>query len=164
MAKRMLIVTDLRVESLNTLRLALEHAGEEQVEIVLMYAETSPDSITEMLFHNPEYRIKELVKPEFQEALAILKNRYENVICSLRIRLFSGFTTNAFRNFAEGLRIEVVYLPRTYQLQPGERGFDPTPYIKKSGLPYHELDYTPGANSVKDNVLDSLFKLDTVRA
>jgi hypothetical protein len=162
MAKRMLIVTDLRVESLNTLRLALEHAGEEPVEIVLMYAEASPDSITEMLFHNPEHRIKELVKPDFREALAILKNRYENVIRSLRIRLFSGFSTNAFRNFADGLRMEVVYLPRTYQLQPGERGFDPAPYIKKSGLPYHELDYVPGADSVSDRAFESHFKLDTI--
>lgn len=162
MAKRILVVTDLKVESLNTLRLALEHAGEKEVDIVLMYAEVSPDSITELLFHDPEQRLMRLVTPEYKEALAILKNRYENVIRSMRVKLFSGYSANALRNFADALKTEVVYLPSTYQLNPGPRGFDPIPLIKKSGLPYHELDYNPGAYKISDKALESLFKLDTV--
>ena len=100
MAKRILAVTDFTVESLNVLRLALKNTSESNLQVILMYAEAASDAIGDLLFRSPQSRINELTTPEFAAALAILKNHYEHEIQSLRIMVFSGYSTVAFQNFA----------------------------------------------------------------
>lgn len=51
--KNILIPIDFTIESLNTLKFALEENKNEQLTVVLMYATHLSDSITELLFiHN----------------------------------------------------------------------------------------------------------------
>jgi hypothetical protein len=160
MAKKLLVVTDFSIESLNILRLALNNTLEKQVDVVLMYAETPTDSISELLFQSNQKRINELMTPDFSEALAILKNRFESTIRSLRFEIFSGYSVNALRNFIEGNRIDTIYLPKNYSLQPAKNGFDPIPLIKKSKLPYQELIWDPNILKSVDETLDRLFELE----
>ncbi|MBP7642450.1 MAG: hypothetical protein KA767_03880, partial [Saprospiraceae bacterium] len=68
MQKRILIPTDFNVESLNTMKRALERVDDGDVEVILFYSEYLSDSITEMLFYNPEKRLNELITPVFEEA------------------------------------------------------------------------------------------------
>jgi hypothetical protein len=66
MPKRILIPIDFSVESLNTLKRALDGLGDTHVEVILMYAEYLSDSITELLFYSPDDKRKELVTPIYQ--------------------------------------------------------------------------------------------------
>ena len=158
MQKTILVPTDFCVASLNTLRLALEQTPEnEAVHVVLMYAEYLDDSITELLFYSPKKRVEALKNAEFEEALAILKNRFENRIASVRYELFHGYNRSALRCFVQANEVSTIYIPQSYQFKPAQRGFDPIPLIKKSKLAIQELEWEDRHSFFEANQLQLLF-------
>jgi hypothetical protein len=157
MPKRILIPIDFNVESLNTLRRALDGLGDTQVDVVLMYSEYLSDSITEMLFYSPDQKRKEMMPPIFKEALTILKNRYEKTLLSISIEFFNGSGTAAFKNFVEGQKIDIIFIPKGYTWKPLKKGFNPIPIIKKSKLPFHEMGWEKPVDEVHQYQLSYLF-------
>lgn len=139
MEKTILVPIDFKVESLNALRLALNtiHAG--KVNVVLMYAKYPIDSITEFLFYSPDNVVDSLKTREFDEAIAIIKNRYESLLNRIDIELFYGFGTSALSNFLEAHRVDTVYFSKNYSLSCSKKGFDPIPMLKKTGIGYEEV-------------------------
>jgi hypothetical protein len=156
MVKTILIPIDFSIESLNTLKIALNGLHNSRADIILMYAEYTSDSITELLFYSPEKRLKILLKPEFEEALAVLKNRFEKVIETIRIELFHGYGVNAFVNFIEGNNVDTIFIPKTYTLKLLSNGFNPIPIIKKSKLPYAEADWVASIRTSQEDQLNHL--------
>lgn len=157
MPKRILIPIDFSIESLNTLKRALDGLGDTQVEAILMYSEYLSDSITELLFYSPDEKRKKMVTPIFQEALTILKNRYEKVLISIKIEFFHGYGSPTFRSFIEGQKIDIIFIPKNYTLKPLKNGFNPIPIIKKSKLPYHEIGWEKIEGVVHQHQLSYLF-------
>jgi hypothetical protein len=157
MPKRILIPIDFNVESLNTLKRALDGLGDTEVEVVLMYSEYLSDSITEMLFYSPDEKRKEMVTPIFKEALTILKNRYERMLLSINIEFFHGYGTGAFKSFVEGQKIDIIFIPKNYTWKPLKNGFNPIPIIKKAKLPYHEMGWEKPVDDVHQYHLSYLF-------
>lgn len=155
MPKKLLIPIDFKVESLITLKYALNEINEE-VEVVLLYAEYLSDSITELLFYSPNEKRKSLMTPEFNEALSIIKNRFENTLIKLNIAFFHGDNVSAFRNFVEGNKIDSIYIPKNYKLKLFKNGFDPIPLIQKSKLGYQEVEWQKLSDS-GSNDLSYLF-------
>lgn len=141
MRKTILIPIDGRVESLATLRMALQNLESHDLHIVLMYSEYLNDSITDLLFYNAAKRLKTIITPAFEEALSVLKNRYETSFQSISIELFHGATVNAFRNFAAAKKIDIAWLPGAKSLKPAKNGFDPSSLIKKSGIAVHVVEW-----------------------
>lgn len=141
MHKRILIPIDFHVESLNTLKLALEQNSSGTVNVTLMYAEYLSGSITDLLFYSSSEIISSLNNPEFEEAISILNNKYPRVITGIRIELFHGFLYNAFKNFTNAHRIDEIYVPKSYALKIKRKGFDPMPLIRKSPLPVREMHW-----------------------
>ncbi len=151
MAETILVPIDFRVASLNTLKLALESYPGQQVRVVLMYAETLDDSITELLFYTPDKKIKDLTSPEFKEALEVLKNRFEGTIWGdITILLFHGQTSMAFTNFAKANGIDTVFIPQTYRLAPPKKAFDPTSLIRKSAISFREVGWVSPRNTTTE--------------
>jgi hypothetical protein len=161
MIKTVLVPIDFTIESLNTLKITLNDLVDTQVNVVLMYSEYTSDSITELLFYSPEKRLKTLLKPEFMEALTAIKNRFENVIDCISIEFFHGYGVNAFVNFVEGKKIDIISIPSEYKLKPQSNGFDPLPIIKKSKLPYQEVNWLPNKYAPKEEELSHLFNYHT---
>lgn len=158
MEKKILIPIDFKIESLNTLKHALEERKQEKSTVILMYSAYISDSITELLFYNPVKIIKALASSDFNDATAILINTYESSLLSLKIELFTGINKNAFLNFYEAQGIDLIYLPKDYCLKPDKNGFDPIPLIKKSKVEYKEVAWVSGHSSVSKNELNQLFK------
>lgn len=157
MSKRILIPTDFSVESLNTLRKALDSLGDTEVVVILMHSEYLSDSITELLFYDPEVKRRAMITPAFQEAINILKNKYDSIFTDMRIECFHGYGVSAFKNFVEGQKIDIIFIPKSYTLQPPKNGFDPIPIIKRSKLTSYEMDW-PKSNDISDvQHLASLF-------
>lgn len=157
MAKTILIPIDFKVQSLNTLKLALADSQADDVTVILVYPETLSDSITELMFYSPGKRIRALTGAEFKKALDILVNRFERQVSDIRIELLHAPHRQFLLNFLKAHRISEIYVPKRYQLSPGANGFDPIPGLKKSGLPVYEMDWEPGsAGSV--NELNALFR------
>lgn len=138
MEKTILVPVDFNVECLNTLKLALRRNEEKLNTVVLMYPYAGTTSITELMFNSPNKVINSLRTREFDDALAIIKNRFAKSVKRIRFELFSGHNNNAFENFVEGNRIDEIYIPKLYKLKPA-KGFNPLPIIKKSKLPVHEI-------------------------
>ncbi|MES2616985.1 MAG: hypothetical protein V4613_03850 [Bacteroidota bacterium] len=158
MAKTILIPIDFSIESLNTLKLALEQNKHEPLNVVLMYAETLSSSITELLFYSPGKTIQSLTSLQFNDAITIIKNTYESTLQLIRIELFHGFTKSALANFYEANKIDLVYLPMHYRLSIKKNAFDPIPLIKKSHIPYHEVSWNSNTRATNEDELNQLFK------
>jgi hypothetical protein len=157
MATTILIPTDFCVESLNTLKLALRSLENERVNVILMYSEILPDSITELLFYNSKDTIKKLKTAEFEEALAVIKNRYESKLISVEFEVFQGTTSRILRNFVEANDVDHIFIPKNYRFRLTENGFNPISAIKKSKLPYDEIEWRD--SSVDELQLSALFKV-----
>jgi hypothetical protein len=157
MATKILIPTDFHVESLNTLKLSVNLIDDDEVNVVLMYAENLSSSITELLFYDPKKIIESLKTTEFEVAISILKNRYETRINSISYEIFHGYRVAALEHFIEAKGIDLIYLPKTYKLQMPKNGFDPIPMIKKSNLTFKELSWQVGKRTSEEVQLNTLF-------
>jgi len=158
MPRSILIPVDFRIESLNTLKFALGHHADQDVVVVLVYAVALTMSITDLLFYSRERMRDTHSTPAFDEALAILKNKHASIVKRIVVEPFHGVTQGAFSTFIEAHRIDDVYVPRRYRLVPMEQGgFDILPFIRKSALPVHEVDWDIRSGAQGRDDLDSLF-------
>ncbi len=155
--KTILVPTDFRVASLNTLRWALEESNESTVDVVLLYCETLDDSITERLFYSPRRIIDGLLTADYKDAISILRNRFENKLGELRIELFHGKTQPAFDTLLNTLNIDAIYLSTLYRLHRPGRTFDPASYIKQGKVPYYEVAWFPQDVITTEDSLENLF-------
>jgi hypothetical protein len=158
MIKKILIPIDFKIESLNTLKYALEERKQEQSSIILMYSEYSSDSITDLLFYHPAKITRALASAHFNDAIDIITNTYESSLHSCKIEVFHGLNRNAFLNFYEAKEIDLIYLPKEYKLKPHKNGFDPIPLIKRSKVEYREVIWTSEQDTTSKDELNHLFK------
>jgi hypothetical protein len=156
--KQILIPIDFNIESLNTLKLALEECKLQRVNILLIYAETLTNAITELVFYSNRKKIMALSSSQFNDALNILKNTYESSIQSIDIKLFHGFNKQAFINFCQANQVDVIYIPKYYQLAQKKNSFDPIPLIKKSNIPFIEVSWNSDSQTLSDDEINQLFK------
>ena len=77
---------------------------------------------------------------EFDDALAIIENRFERSIKHIKLRMFSGYNISAFDMFLKGNKVDEIYVPKAYGLNP-PTGFDPLPLIQKCTLPVYEINW-----------------------
>jgi hypothetical protein len=139
MSKTILIPTDFSVGSLSALKHTLAETGPDGVNVVLMHARLLSTSITDLLFHSPHKALAEQLRPEFNDALAILRNRFEGRVHGVKLALFHGRTVSAFRQFAQSHSVDEVHVPRGHALRLEGAAFDPMPLIRRSGLPVVEV-------------------------
>ncbi|MEZ4904786.1 MAG: hypothetical protein R2822_25055 [Spirosomataceae bacterium] len=116
MIKSVLIPIDFNVESLNSLKIALANGKGKRVKVTLLYGYALSDSITELLFYSASKITRSLMNPEFEEAITIIESRFESMIDSISIELFHGLNTTAFINLIKAKNIDMIYIPKSYQL------------------------------------------------
>lgn len=157
MFKTILVPIDFSVESLNTLKLALQKEGETKINVVLMYAANVSNSISDLLFYSPLKEIKQLSNAEFNEAVTVIKNRYESLIHVIRIELFHGHTPTAFKAFAEANKVDMIYVPKYYQLSLLKNGFNPISLIRKSKLNFQEIEWNVDNYTFDQSQMSAIF-------
>ncbi len=157
MQKTILVPIDFQIESLNTLKIALKSNEENLVSAVLMYAEHLSDSITDLLFYSPNKKIESLITEDFNDALTILHNRFQQTFVDFRIEFFNGNTTSAFKNFVIANKVDEIYVPKNYQLKSTENSFNPLRLISNSGLPIFNMDWQNNSQLSASDQLNALF-------
>jgi hypothetical protein len=157
MQKTILVPTDFRIESLNTLKLALKQNEQYELKVVLLYAELQSDSITDLIFYSPQKIIQSHITQGFRDAISILQNRFGPVFAGLKIELFHGHTNSAFANFLQARGVSEIYVPGRYSLQATGRAFDPAKLINTSGLPVFKMDWEPAGSLTEADQLHTLF-------
>lgn len=141
MKTRILIPTDLTIESLNTLKLALAQLPD--VEVVLVYPCILSNSISDLLFYSPSKILQQKMSQDFYAALEILKNHFESQLHSLKVELFHGNGLSALKNFLGANQIDSIYLPSRFQFKWEENSFDIVKLLLKTNLPIHKIDWQP---------------------
>ena len=155
--KTLLIPIDFTIESLNTVKHALAKHSAESINVLLLHSRHLSDSIPELLFYSKYDEMENLRTPAFEEALTILKNRFESNIKLLIIDVFHGFTAAAYASFAESRKVHVAYVPKSYSLKTEGNSFNPVPLIKRSGLPYIEVEWSITDQVNEQERLNTLF-------
>jgi|GEM_PF-232070 hypothetical protein len=141
MKRTILIPTDFSIESLIPVKQAALLSSYDEIEIVLMFCDLLPVSISDLLFYAPSKAIRQHSNREFEEACSIIMNKYASRISSMRTEVFHGTSDAAFDNFISGNRIDEVIYPKNYVLKEHRNGFSPLPYIKNSYLPCREVEW-----------------------
>jgi len=156
MKRTILIPTDFSIESLIPVKQAALLSSYNEIEIVLMFCDLLPNSISDLLFYTPAKVIGRYSNKEFDEACSIIMNKYASKISSLRTEVFNGTSDAAFENFISGNKIDEVIFPKNYVLKEHRNGFNPLPYIKNSYLPCREVEWKV-ANPHETASLSTLF-------
>jgi hypothetical protein len=141
MSHTVLIPIDFKVESLKSLKLVLNDNTHQKINVVLVYAEKSSGSITDMLFYSPSKRVSELCSEVFIEAVSMIKNRYDSVIGELRIEIFGGTTVSALKNFIDANKIDEIISPSNYEFKMDSKAFDLRPLFKGTGTPIKNISW-----------------------
>jgi hypothetical protein len=152
-----LIPTDFRVASLNTLRWALEQLDAPEVDVVLLHCETLDQSITELLFYSPRRLINDRRTTDFDDALSILLNHFAHKVGQVHLELFHGRSQSAFDALLQTLRIDAIYVAKLYSLYLTGRAFSSVPYIHRAAVPVIELGWIPPEVPAHTDSLEHLF-------
>lgn len=157
MIKTILVPIDFSIESLNTLKLALSMESNTKINVVLMYATNTSNSMTDLVFYSPKKEINRLSNAEFNEAITVIKNRYESLIHIIKFELFHSKTTAAFKAFVEGNKVDKIYIPKYYELMPLKNGFNPIPLIRKSKVNFEEIEWNVDNYTFDKSEMSALF-------
>lgn len=156
MEKKILIPTDFTIESLMLVKLAALNTPD-KLHIMLMYCYQSHNSISDLLFFSPDKVLKSVVSSQFNDACHVLQNKYSSRILSFNTVIFNRNTKNAFERFAEHLKVQEIYIPKTYSFKIRENNFDALPLIKKSRFITHEVDWVSQPDFPEKGTLAELF-------
>lgn len=155
MRKTILIPTDFTITPL----LLLKHAAAQTttpLDVVFLYCTTLPDSITDLLFYSPKKIIEAAVTTAFSEGCAVIQNKYPEKIQSIRFELFHGRSVDAFQIMAEMSAIDEVIIAQT-PFASRKRSFDPAPIIRRSQVPFREVDLESNVYVPERDLLTELF-------
>lgn len=127
--------TDLSQASLDLIEQTLAAAGNCELVIVLTLCQFQTDSISELLYYDKDEFIASLGGRTFKNALRVLRSKYPDANVKFNWEVFYGLNQAAFNTFITGNRINEAVIPEHYfPLTYSARHFDPTPYVRKSGL------------------------------
>lgn len=134
MTKTILIATDFSLESLNILKKVLKEkeASEDQFQynILLVSGYDSGDSIRDLLFNTKGTVFGKIRPQEFNDACAIIRNKYSHLINKIVCDIFTGSFQRTFNNYVKAENIEEAYFSPAIRSK-GKGKFDLAPYIKK---------------------------------
>jgi len=155
MRKTILIPTDFTITPLLLLKHAVAHTAT-PLDVVFLYCTPLPDSITDLLFYSPKKIIEAAVTPAFSEGCAVIQNKYPEKILSVHYELFHGRSVDAFEIMCEVIHIDeaiIAHAPAATHKQT----FDPAPIIRKSTVPFREVDLDSHVHVRERDLLTELF-------
>ncbi|MBU2914826.1 MULTISPECIES: hypothetical protein [Reichenbachiella] len=134
MKKRILIVTDFTVRSLNLLKEALttSHTKGETVDVVLVHGIFLPDSSIDLLFYSKRTLIKELTGSEFTSACHLIKNKYQSTLNIMTTDLFSGLSQRSFDEYLVKEQIDEIYMGSWKSKSCHSRSFDLNTFVRNT--------------------------------
>jgi hypothetical protein len=159
MKKTVLIPTDFTIDSLQILKKLLCNPNDElKYDIILVHGINLSDSISDLLYFSKKEIVEEMLSKDFDNALQIVKNKYNSIINSIRIELFSGYNGLAFDNFIEANKVDFAYIPNSYNYQlNNKKSVDIIPYINKSDLKVIHVEYETAEKTPEKGTIAEIF-------
>jgi hypothetical protein len=134
--KTLLIPTDFKLESLNAVSRLVETQYPEKLNIVMVHLLGITDAMGELALlsrRSAEYR---LISSDFYNTCTRLKQLHPDMIGSIDITFFYGYTMAAFRHFLEAHNVDAIVQLDDYNYELlTEKSINPNNLIQRSGLP-----------------------------
>lgn len=132
--KHLLIPTDFSIHSLKAVQAAVDAIPGHPLKITLFHLLSMPVAVTELLRRPKSIKGLNLVSEEFNDACAVLKNKYSSRIKDLKIEIAVGETKAFLANYLEGAKVDVVILQAGAKLDlPCKRSIDMVRLIRRTG-------------------------------
>jgi hypothetical protein len=144
--KKILLPTDLTVQSLSPVHNIVRDAKDEKLVIRALHMLHLPTSITDLLFikESKPYSVPE----NFSEAFQMLRNKYQAQIESITLEFVYCSTARYLNNYIEANHIDAVYMLGDYNyretLQDSVKFAN---FINKCKVPLHKLPLHQGSNA-----------------
>jgi hypothetical protein len=142
--KTLLIPTDFKLESLNAVSDLVATQYPEKLNIVMVHLLAITDAMGELALlsrRSAEYR---LISSDFYNTCTRLKQLHPDMIESIDITFFYGYTMAAFRHFLEGNCIDAIVKLDGYNYELlTEKSINPDNLIQRSGLPIFSASTKP---------------------
>lgn len=155
MRKTILIPTDFTITPLLLLKNVAATSAVE-LDVIFLYCTSLPDSITDLLFYSPKKIIEAAVTTAFSEGCAVIQNKYPEKIQNIRFEVFHARSVDAFQIMAEMNGIDEAVIAHT-PAASRKQSFDPAPIIRKSSVPFREVDLESHAYAPERDLLTELF-------
>lgn len=128
-----MIPTDFSVPSLQLVEYAILNYPNTLLDIVLVHGYRPPTTKWEAINFSPIREINKLSGESFCRAKNQLCREHKGELGNLRVELFTGHNSMAFKNFMEQHQLEEAVVPANrFLMCSGTRSFDVTPLIKKN--------------------------------
>ncbi|MCB0688070.1 MAG: hypothetical protein KDC53_16145 [Saprospiraceae bacterium] len=155
--KRVLIPSNLSPEALVVLNDVSEYVQDDQLEIIFGVGYRLNNTRFELYGFHPNRILSSAFGSDFKYYLEF-QRRNNPVIQSVKFDLFTGQTKYAFQNFLKLHKIDLALVSRDTDLNYGNKFFDITNFIDRSGLPVMEI------NSLSHLLLENKLEQQTVMA
>lgn len=158
MRKTILVPTDFTVQSLSVLKTILaSNTTQTKFDIILSHGLSLTDSIRDLLFYSKNKQISSLSNPAFDEAIEVIRNKYESQINSLRVDLFTGYNQTAFNNYLEGNKVDQIVMTNKPFHFSNSKSFKLDSFIKKSKTNVFIIEIGNSENSPEKGKLAEIF-------
>lgn len=142
MNKTILYPTDFTLESLKPLQAFLQFQATTPKNVILVHAIHLTDSITELLFYNKQEQVLAIAGAEFLEEIKQLETSMPEILASIRVELFTGFSQSGFNTFCTAHKVEKIVFPNGFNYQwKHKRSLNILPYIEKSSFEKTIISY-----------------------
>lgn len=134
MKNTLVIPTDFSIQSLNVLKTVLhQNNSGQKLDLILLHGFQTGDSIRDLLFFSKSQQLSALMSKEFEEALEVIRNKFNSQISSLKIDLFHGYRVSGLDAYLEVNTVKEIYVSTRKPEFAHKNSFDLLPMIAKCG-------------------------------
>ncbi len=165
MKSTILIPTDFTIESVKMVKAILSNSAKEvKYELIFLHGIYLSDSVMDTYFLSKRKLVQSLTNSSFEEACAVLKNKYASQVLSIRKDIYSGITQGAFENYIAANTITEAFIPANYQFaEIHEDSFDLIGFIKKSNIKITEIDWDVTSSDRENGNISEIFFSNPVK-
>ncbi|MDO1451405.1 hypothetical protein Q0590_34335 [Rhodocytophaga aerolata] len=132
--KNILIPSDFSLQSLDCVEDVVQSFNSERINIVFVHVFLITSSIVDLMLLSRRRKEYSYISEQFWNECKKLENEYQKQINSIKVECFYGNTVAVFKNYLEGLKIDLIVYPQLYKYQLlCKESCDPAKLIAKSG-------------------------------
>ncbi|MDO1450221.1 hypothetical protein Q0590_28330 [Rhodocytophaga aerolata] len=132
--KNILIPSDFTLQSLDCVEDVVQSFKSERITIVFVHVFIVSSSIVDLMLLSRRRKEYSYISDQFWNECKRLEKEYSERINSIKVECFYGNTVAVFKNYLEGLKIDLIVYPQLYTFkQLCKESCDPAKLIAKSG-------------------------------
>lgn len=132
------IPSDLKMKSLDSLKSILQFQTEDRIHVILLHGVYLSNSISDLLFFDRTELKLHLAEKKFLLELLKLEQEMKPRLVDIQIEFFSGFTQSSFNAFMSTLGVDKIIIPQHFEFDwSNKKSMNILPFLLNSKLDKH---------------------------